>query len=84
MQFELPVVATDLGGPAEVVPQEKCLCDPANPHDLAKTIVDVYPERAEIGEENKRHVMETYAPEKVLPKIIDIYRDILPRQGTVS
>ncbi|WP_271969001.1 glycosyltransferase, partial [Halorubrum ezzemoulense] len=36
MQAGLPVVATNVGGPADTVPQQELLCDPADPVGLAE------------------------------------------------
>jgi glycosyltransferase involved in cell wall biosynthesis len=76
MQFGLPVVATNIGGPAEVIPQERCLCEPENPVDLAETIEDIYPDRNELGEQNRQCVNEHYSPEVVVPQIIELYEQV--------
>jgi glycosyltransferase involved in cell wall biosynthesis len=76
MQFSLPVVATNLGGPAEVIPQEECLCDPADPRDMAEKIIFVDERKEQIGEHNRQYVDYKYSPESVVPKIIDVYERV--------
>ena len=76
MQFGLPVVATDIGGPAEIIPQEQSLCEPKDPIALAQTIQDVKSNSVELGNENQEYVWETYSPEVVLPKILNTYRSV--------
>jgi glycosyltransferase involved in cell wall biosynthesis len=75
MQFGLPIVATNTGGPAEIIPQEECLCEPENPYSLAKAIERVYSRRTEIGKHNEQYVLENYSPQKVLPQIMEVYKN---------
>ncbi|WP_122088221.1 glycosyltransferase family 4 protein [Halalkalicoccus subterraneus] len=73
MQFGLPVVATNIGGPAEVIPQEEYLCEPENSRDLAETIQDVFSCKSQIGVKNKEYVYETYSPDVVVPQLLTTY-----------
>jgi glycosyltransferase involved in cell wall biosynthesis len=76
MQFGLPVVATNIGGPAEVIPQDRCLCTPRDPEDLAETIRDIQPDTDRLGRENRRYVHKNYSPSVVAPQIIEVYKSI--------
>jgi glycosyltransferase involved in cell wall biosynthesis len=73
MQAGLPVVATEIGGPAETVPQEDLLSEPGNSVDLAECIKRADKERDRIGAENQRLVKERYHPDTVVPKFRKVY-----------
>lgn len=73
MQAGLPVVATEIGGPAETVPQEDLLSEPGNSVDLAECIERADKERDRIGAENQRLVKERYHPDTVVPKFRKMY-----------
>lgn len=73
MQSGLPVVATEIGGPAETVPQEDLLCKPADPAGLAECIERANEERERIGVENKRLVTQRYHPDAVVPQFRKVY-----------
>ncbi len=75
MQFGLPVVATDIGGPAEVIPQSELLCKPENERELAGTIQKVIRNDG-LGDLNRKYVQENYSPENVLPQIIKLYYSV--------
>lgn len=75
MQAELPVVATDIGGPAEVIPQEEFLCEPGDPEDLARGIRAASAADG-VGRSNEQYVETEYAPETVLEEILDVYRRV--------
>ncbi len=76
MQFGLPVIATNIGGPAEVIPQEECLCKPGDPVALAETIQFVSRSSAEIGSHNSKYVRQTYSPDAVLPQLLAMYESL--------
>lgn len=74
MQSGLPVVATNLGGPKDVIQNEKLLCEPQDPESLAKSIKFVRNSETDIGNINKKYVEKNYSPDKIIPEIIDVYR----------
>lgn len=76
MQAGLPVVATEIGGPAETVPQEDLLCQPADPAGLAECIKRASKERERIGVENKRLVKKRYHPDAVVPQFRKVYDQV--------
>lgn len=76
MQAGLPVVATNIGGPAETVPQEELLCEPANPISLAECIKRANNERDHIGAQNKRLVRDRYHPDSVVPQFRKVYQQV--------
>ncbi|WP_229380446.1 glycosyltransferase family 4 protein [Haloarcula marismortui] len=76
MQYRLPVVATNIGGPAEVIPHEECLCNPEDEVALARTIKRVLSNSTNYGKKNHIYVQQTYSPDVVIPKILDVYKSI--------
>ena len=77
MQAGLPVVATDVGGPGETVPQPELLCPPKNPEKLADSIKYAYEHCDRIGAENKRIVHQKYHPDVVVPQFLETYREVI-------
>jgi len=77
MQAGLPVVATDIGGPGETVPQPELLCPPREPEKLAESIKYAYKNQDEIGRENKQIVHEKYHPDTVVPQFLETYRQVI-------
>ncbi|WP_309243352.1 glycosyltransferase family 4 protein [Halorubrum ezzemoulense] len=73
MQAGLPVVATNVGGPADTVPQQELLCDPADPVGLAECIERASGQRQRIGAENKQFVADQYHPDAVIPQFREVY-----------
>jgi glycosyltransferase involved in cell wall biosynthesis len=72
MQAGLPVVATDIGGPAEAVPQANLRCPPRDPAALADAITAAR-DSPTAGESNCRYVREHFAPNTVVDRIHEIY-----------
>lgn len=72
MQAGLPVVATDIGGPAETVPQANLRCPPRDPAALADAVVTAR-DSPTVGESNRQHVHEHFAPNTVVDRIHDVY-----------
>lgn len=72
MQAGLPVVATNTGGPAEIVRHEDLLCKPGNPDDLASAI-EAARQRTDVGTSNREFVNDRFAPETVVRELLDIY-----------
>lgn len=73
MQSGLPVVTTDIGGPAEVVPQAAFRCPPRDPAALA-TAITAARERPSSGADNRSFVTERFAPEVVIGQLREVYR----------
>jgi glycosyltransferase involved in cell wall biosynthesis len=77
MQARLPVVATNVGGPAETVPQEALLCEPGDPRALAAAIERAAERPDEIGAENEEFVRDQYHPDVVVPQFEAAYERVL-------
>jgi len=77
MQAGLPVVATDVGGPAETVPNEKLLCTPGDVEGLAESIEYAAEHAEEIGRSNEQYVGKHYHPDVVVPRFVDAYERVL-------
>jgi len=73
----LPVVATNVGGPADTVPEAELLCEPADPESLRESIEYATKNRDRIGAENKRLVRERYHPDAVVPQFRQAYESVL-------
>lgn len=76
MQSGLPVVCTDIGGPPEVIPNAELLCEPANPSALADAIETAREFRDVVGERNRTHIQERYAPSVIVPQIVNLYETL--------
>jgi len=77
MQAGIPVVCTDVGGPPEVVPDEELLCEPGDPEALAAAIHRTHDVDGDVGERNRRYVLENHAPSVVVPRLVDLDEDLL-------
>ncbi len=62
MQAGLPVVATDIGGPAETIPQSALLATPGDPESLSERIEYAAANRDRVGRENQRFIEAQYHP----------------------
>lgn len=76
MQAGLPVVATDIGGPAETVPQSELLAEPGDPTSLSESIEYAVANRDRVGPENRQFVEEQYHPDIVVPRFHDVYERV--------
>lgn len=76
MQAGLPVVCTDIGGPADIVREDELRCRPRDPQALAAAIEPVRQNAPEVGEKNRRYVYEEFSPSSVTSKIVDVYEKI--------
>jgi glycosyltransferase involved in cell wall biosynthesis len=81
MQAGLPVVCTDIGGPPELLPQEDLVCSVGDPQDIAEKIEKAADRKGEIGEENRKHVIESYPPEKIAKEYVSEYKKVSSMNG---
>jgi len=77
MQAGLAVVATDVGGPGEIVPNEALLCTPGDPESLANSVEYAADHAEEIGRSNEQYVRKQYHPDVVVPQFVDAYEGVL-------
>lgn len=77
MQAGLPVVATDVGGPAGTVPQRELRCEPGDPESLAESVRHAAANRERIGAENELLVRDRYHPNAVVPQFREAYERVL-------
>lgn len=76
MQAGLPVVATNIGGPAEFVRQEKLRCQPRNASFLADAILEARRSPG-IGAANREYVNERFSPKNVVSELLNVYNQAL-------
>lgn len=76
VQLGLPPVCTNVGGPPEVVQDEELLCEPRNPRDLARAVRYAAENRERLGERHREYVVENHHPSNIVPRIVDLYRDV--------
>lgn len=74
MQAGLPVVCTDIGGPPEVVRDERFLCPPGDPAALAATIERTRATEGDIGARNRRYIRDNHSPETIVSEMVALYR----------
>lgn len=77
MQYGLATVVTDRGGPPETIHDEDLVVDPADHHALARGIETAIEKRHSIGKRNRKYILENHHPKKIIPKIDELYRDIV-------
>jgi len=76
MQAGLPVVCTDVGGPADIVREQELRCPPEDPDALAAAIRTAAADDA-VGERNRTYVAEEFSPSSVVARIVDVYERVL-------
>lgn len=79
MYCSLPVIATNIGGPSEIIPEKELLCPVKNYLELSKKIGDLLNNKIrikKIGEKNKKYVKK-YFPSKIINQIIKTYLDVV-------
>lgn len=76
MQAELPVVCTDVGGPADIVREPELRCPPGDPAALADAIRTATERGDTLGADNRQYVESEYAPEAVVSRILDVYERV--------
>jgi len=77
MQAGLPVVCTDVGGPPEAIGDDRLLCVPGDPGALAAAVERAREMDRDVGARNREYVAQNHAPEVSIPKIVDLYEDLL-------
>ena len=77
----VPVIATRVGGVAEIIPDEGgCLTPPHSPHLLAEAILDLLSNPArcrQLCEHAHRHVRQTFAQSTTLQAYLHLYAELL-------
>jgi glycosyltransferase involved in cell wall biosynthesis len=78
MAMGVPVVATNVGGPAEIIREgsEGCLVAPDDPDAWARTIRRLAENprlRQEIGSAGRRRVEQAYTPDRHATAMLDVY-----------
>jgi len=82
MQAGLPVVATNVGGPAETIPQSELLCEPGDPVALADCIERAAADRTTFAATNAQVVQERYNPDAVVAQIREAYQRVYENGDT--
>jgi len=78
MAVGLPVIASNIGGPAELIKSGKTgiLVQPKNPEAISGAVISVLENRkfaASLGSNAKAFVKENFTWQKVLPKYVELY-----------
>jgi glycosyltransferase involved in cell wall biosynthesis len=76
MESGVPVVATDVGGPADVVRAEELKAPPRDPEALASAIEWARANVADTGDQLREYVRREYAPERVVGRMVGLYEDV--------
>jgi len=87
MACERPVIATDLGGPREIIagPEIGILVPPADPGALAEAVLSLHrdPEaRVRMGRAGRKTVMERFTMERHIAAVCSIYEDMMRKSGS--
>ncbi|HAX61385.1 MAG TPA: hypothetical protein DCX95_02340 [Elusimicrobia bacterium] len=82
MGMEKPVIATDVGGNAEIVKNEKngILIEPGNAQTLAEAIISFYKnseKRKELGKNGRKTVLENFSVDAMVSKHEKIYEELM-------
>lgn len=76
MQAGLPVVCTDVGGPADLVRDAELRVPPGDPTALAGAIEAAGDRGATLGERNREYVRSRFAPRTVISRVLDCYESV--------
>jgi len=76
METGLPVLVSDIGGPAEVVDDPCFRFAPGTPSAIVEAVERLRDREDDVGARNRRQVRERYAPERVTAEMLDVYRDV--------
>jgi glycosyltransferase involved in cell wall biosynthesis len=77
MQSGLPVVCTEVGGPADVVRDAELRVQPGDPKELATAIERAYDRKEDIGRQNQVYVTDEFGPDAVTNQIVDLYEQVI-------
>ena len=84
LSFGKPIVAFQVGGIPEVTGKSYPLCPFPDTSALAGAMDELVksPERArELGEQGRRHVVDTFSPDKIIDRYEEVYARVGERQG---
>lgn len=77
METGLPVLVSDIGGPAEIVDDPLCRFAPGTPKAIVAAVERLQKREDDVGEQNRRRVQERYAPERITGEILCVYRSVI-------
>jgi glycosyltransferase involved in cell wall biosynthesis len=77
MESGLPVLVSDIGGPAEIVDDPLCRFAPGTPGAIVDAVERLRACEDDLGEYNRTYVREQYSPERVVSELIGQYRDLI-------
>jgi L-malate glycosyltransferase len=88
MAMELPVIATEIGGPTEILtpPKDGLLLPPRQPEAWARAIerlVERPDERASMGRAARRRVADFVSVQMFVERVLDGYRELLDRKAVI-
>lgn len=75
MQFDLPIVATDIGGPSEIVPNPELLCESRSSKEIAAAIQRASTLQVEPGF-YADYVNKTYSVKTIVNRILNLYNRV--------
>ncbi len=89
MAAGVPVVATDAGGPPEILDRGRAgvLVPPRDPEALASAVIallDDNEHRSSLSAAALARVQAEYALERVLDRTVELYRELVPEEATES
>lgn len=77
MESSLPVLVSDIGGPAEIITDPRWRFAPGTPSALADAVERFRRFGTGVGEQNYERVQERYAPEKVVSQVVRVYQNLI-------
>jgi glycosyltransferase involved in cell wall biosynthesis len=76
MQAGLPVVCTDVGGPADIVREPELRYPPGDVTALAEAIERAGRVDRDVTEQNREYVRSKFSPQSVASRVIDVYERV--------
>jgi glycosyltransferase involved in cell wall biosynthesis len=80
LNYQRPVIVTDVGALAESVDGNGWILPPENPDALARTLVEAFSDMARLehmGRRSKQIIDEHYAPDAIAKQLLAIYIDLI-------
>lgn len=77
METGLPVLVSDIGGPAEIVDDPLCRFAPGTPSAIVQAVDRLRSREEDVGANNRKRVIEQYAPEQIIEDILNVYETII-------